>query len=280
MSAEAAVREVALAGARALARRGRFAEAEGLLDDAWRDAEPSAACLDLRARIHAQQGQLESADACWERAQRLAPGEPAYAAGRRRIARLRSGSRRPGRVTGAVVCVVVLLAGGAVAVRATTAHDAAPRAVVTRPAPSATPPDVLATLDPHVPGTHVRRTHDELAVTFTHGLFGKDAVFARGARPVLGRLGARLRPYADRIVITVIGYTDDRPMTDGGPYASNLELGAARAGAVREVLRRAAGMPTSRIAVSSLGGVDGPAARTAAIRISAAEGVRDDVATG
>lgn len=272
MTTELAVREVALDGARALARKGHYAEAEELLGDAWRDAEPSAACLDLLARIHAQQGRLESADEFWARAQRLAPGEPAYAAGRARIARLRSGSRRPGRVAG-LVCVVVLLAGGTVAGWAVGGgEEGRPPAVhpAPRPAASATASDdVLAALNLNVDGATVRRTRGELAVTFTRPLFGRRAAFAPGARTVLKRIGTRLRPYGDRVVITVIGYTDDRPMTRGGPYASNLELGEARAGAVREVLRDAAAMPTSRIAVSSLGGVTGPSARTATLRISA-----------
>lgn len=276
MTETLAVREVALAEARTLARHGRYTEAEELLDEAWRDAEPSAAYLDLLARIHAQQGHLERADECWERAQRLAPGEPAYAAGRRRIARLRSGSRKPGRVTGAVVCAVVLLSGGVVAGLVSGAGPEGRSApVTTHPAQPPTPtasPDVLAALRPDVPGTRVRRDRDELTVSFTHDLFRKDAAFSPSGRAVLGRIGSRLRPYADRIVITVIGYTDSRPMTRRGPYASNLELGEARAGAVREVLRHAAGMPTSRISVSSLGGVMSPRARTAVLRISVAPG--------
>lgn len=267
MTAEVAVREVALAGARALARQGHHAEAEELLGDAWRDAEPSAACLDLLARIHAQQGRLESADSYWARAQLLAPGELAYAAGRARIARLRSGSRRPGRVTGVVVCVVVLLAGGVVIGRV-LGGPGEPRPVTVRPTAVATP-DVLAGLDAEVPGTRVRRDHDELEVTFTRSLFRTDASFSPSGRRVLGRLGTRLRPYADRLVVTVIGYTDARPMRGGGPYASNLELGTARAAAVRELLRRTSGLPTSRIPVSSLGGVTGPHAKTATLRISA-----------
>ena len=287
MSAELAVREVALAGARELARRGQFAEAEELLADAWRDGEPSAACLDLLARIHAQQGRLEAADGYWERAQRLAPGEPAYAAGRARIARLRSGSRRPGRGAAVVVGVVVLVAGGVVLGRVLDRTPDAVRTIAARPgpsapssanasaaastAPSSPAPDVLTALNPRVPGTRIHRAPDELAVTFTRDLFGKDAAFTPSGRAVLTRLGARLRPYRDRLVITVIGYTDDRPMTRGGPYASNLELGEARAGAVREVLRRTSGMPTARITVSSLGGVTAPRARTAVLRISPAQ---------
>lgn len=81
-----AAREAALAHARILARNGRYAEAEGLLEDAWRGAERGVPVLDLLARIKAQQGDLSAADRYWAEAERLAPGNREIAAGRRRIA--------------------------------------------------------------------------------------------------------------------------------------------------------------------------------------------------
>ncbi len=44
------------------------------------------AVLDLLARIHAQQGDLDRADQCWAEAERLAPGGAEIVNGRRRIA--------------------------------------------------------------------------------------------------------------------------------------------------------------------------------------------------
>ena len=107
-----AAREVVLARARALARHGRYAEAAGLLDQFPGD-EP--ALLDLRARVHAQQGQLDQADSSWARAQQIAPGTAEYAAGRRRIAaiRARGGRRRfarPACRVGGVLAVALALA--------------------------------------------------------------------------------------------------------------------------------------------------------------------------
>ena len=73
--------QAALAQAAALARAGRLGEAEALLSGL---TSASAAVLDLRAKIKAQQGDLKSAAALWTKAERLAPGNEEYAAAHRR----------------------------------------------------------------------------------------------------------------------------------------------------------------------------------------------------
>ena len=82
--------QAALAQAAALARAGRLGEAEALLSGL---TSASAAVLDLRAKIKAQQGDLKSAAALWTKAERLAPGNVEYTAAHRR-ARRRARPRR------------------------------------------------------------------------------------------------------------------------------------------------------------------------------------------
>ncbi|WP_329384467.1 hypothetical protein [Streptomyces sp. NBC_01716] len=83
------------------------------------------AALNLRAKVHAQLGELPEADACWTRVEALAPDDPDAAAGRRTLAKITAGRRhaRPvvhtGRVAviaGALAATVagVALVGGAV----------------------------------------------------------------------------------------------------------------------------------------------------------------------
>ncbi|MFC9975880.1 OmpA family protein [Spirillospora sp. NPDC127200] len=276
MAALTAVREVALAQARELARRGRLAEAGELLDEAYHDTEPDPAYLDLRARVHAQQGDLARADECWAQAQRLSPENTTYAEGRRRIARMRTGRRLPpilaagaaGLLAGAAA--TALLAGGDGEARAPAAA-----ATTTAPAPASPPPaeDVLAGLDMAMPGVRERRTPGEIAVTFDRGLFGRDTALTREGRAQLDRVADRMRPHAGRLRLTVLGHTDALPLRGGGPYAGNMELAEARAAVVREALRERAAVPTAAITVSALGPAVPPdrgrAARTVSIRISA-----------
>jgi flagellar motor protein MotB len=251
-----ATRQLALAQARALARHGRYAEAEELLDEAWQDAEPGVAVLDLRARIHAQQGRLEQADECWARAQRLAPDDPEIADGRRRIARSRGTRRSSVRVVPAVAAAVALAL--LVDLRLEPARPAAPPPPTAAAALPSTGGDVMATMNLQVPGVRLSRLPGELSISFEEGLFADGAALSPHGRALLETLGRRLRPYASRVEVVVIGHTDDLAVPPGGDYANNVELGGVRAAVVREVLHDAAGIPTARFSVSSMGGTMRP----------------------
>ncbi|MFI6906063.1 hypothetical protein ACIBKY_32705 [Nonomuraea sp. NPDC050394] len=273
-------RELVLAQARALARSGRRAEAAELLEDL--QGEPSVTVLDLLARVYAQQGDLDRADQCWAEAERLAPGGAEIAAGRRRIAAMRPAARRRRLGKGLLATCAVLVTGAVlvllVDIRLETAGPAMPAApltVVTTSPPEK--PDVLARMRLDVPGIRVRRSPGEISIVFKEALFSQGTELTRRGRAVLGDLGRRLRPYATGIEVAVVGHTDRDALLPGGDHVSNADLGLARATYVREILRTTARIPTTRFALSSLGGVmppyrDGARNRTVTLRISGAAG--------
>ncbi|TDB91482.1 hypothetical protein E1264_01430 [Actinomadura sp. KC216] len=282
-----AVREVAVAQARTLARAGRYAEAEELLD-----GEDGPVVLDLKARMYAQQGRLDEADRCWAGVAALSPGDPGAAEGRRRIARIRATAASPRRFvlarsalrlgTASVVLLAFVMLADVWLDRDETEAPVPPP----RPSPvvpsAAGSPDPVAALKLEGPGMHVVRRAGEIEVTFERGLFRRDATLTSRGRAVLKELGEQLRPYAGQVSVTVIGHTDRRAVHPGGGYASNAELGLLRATVVQEVLRSSARIPTARFSVSTLAGLlpphPGEAAsrdprnRTVSVRISAAGG--------
>ncbi|MFD6988000.1 hypothetical protein [Streptomyces sp. NPDC059943] len=71
------------------------------------------AALNLRAKVHAQRGELTEADACWSRVEAIAPDDPDAAAGRRTLAKIAAGRRhaRPVVHTGRVAVIAIALAG-------------------------------------------------------------------------------------------------------------------------------------------------------------------------
>jgi len=89
ISIQALVDQVVLARAADLARAGRYAEAEALLQQELRDRKATPAILDLLARIHAQQGHWREAEAAWTQALQLRPANEMYTAGLRRISQVR-----------------------------------------------------------------------------------------------------------------------------------------------------------------------------------------------
>ncbi|GAA4233541.1 hypothetical protein GCM10022254_36210 [Actinomadura meridiana] len=273
-----AVQEVTIAQARELARAGRYAEAEQLLQE-----EHGPAALDLKARVYAQQGRLNEADRCWAEVAAHSPGHPGATAGRHRIAKILAKAASPRRflitrtvlrlgIAAAIVLAFVMLVD---VWQDRDTPPPPPKAVPSR----STPTNPLATLNLETRGVHVERRTGELAVTFDHELFRRDANLTAQGRALLEDLGERLRPYGDQLTVAVLGHTDRKAVHPGGGYASNAELGLLRATVVREVLRSSARIPTSHFSISTLAALLPPHSgkadarnRTVSLRISTAGG--------
>lgn len=265
--------------AAALAWDGRRGEAEGLL--AALPEPVSAPRLDLLARIRAQEGDLDGAEAYWKQVQdddAMAP-----AAGLRRIAALR---RRPewlrfnlwfGVAVLAVCAVIAVGATGIVLAIAagdsgsepgqvaatssspTAASSPSPTGPATpsaSPTPSATvspaaqPPDVAFRTDAAMFASRGAAQ----VVTFKHGLFAPGgAVLLPGGKLALLGIAQGLSAAGDPLKVLVIGHTDNVTPRGGGPYADNAALGFARAAAAADFLRRHSEFPLSALTTASAG---------------------------
>jgi hypothetical protein len=109
--------QLTVSRAQSAARAGDLDRAAQLLDGL--DAESvTTATLDLRAKVHAQRGELTEADQCWAKVQALAPADPDAAAGRSAVQEIIAGRRRARplvharRVAVALAALGVVSAGG------------------------------------------------------------------------------------------------------------------------------------------------------------------------
>jgi len=246
--AAALLRQTLLARATELARAGRYAEARGLLSEAPEDG----ACLDLLARIHAQQGNLSEAEACWIEAARLAPGRDAYRAELARIASLQNRSAPRSRLLLPGLIVLAIAAVGIalfvpIAKREPNAKIAVSVARPQTTSASDGPPDVRIA----VPGVSLKPDGSALVVAFDEGLFKNGSVLKPKARILLASVGRQLQPHAGRIAVAVIGHTDNWPMPPGRRYRDNAALGLARAAVAVEHLRAIAHLPTSMLSAAA-----------------------------
>ncbi|MFJ6820260.1 hypothetical protein ACIQRJ_07560 [Streptomyces niveus] len=120
--------QLAVSRAHSAARTGDLDLAARLLDELGELDGPgeaggvgratAVAALNLRAKVHAQRGELPEADACWSRVEALAPDDPDAAAGRRTLAKIAAGRRhaRPVVHTGRVAVIAGALAATVVGV--------------------------------------------------------------------------------------------------------------------------------------------------------------------
>ena len=253
----AVLRQLLLARATALARAGRYQAAEELLSAGA--GELGAAALDLLARIRAQQGRYGEAEDLWQQAAQLEPGNPAYAASLRL---LRGMAGRPvwlhGVATlllGGVLLLAVLLVLIAVFSGRGPATDTQTRGRVGAVVEEATakaaagPPTVLL----EDPSVEVRKEGAELVVRFRSGLFSRGARLTPEGREALARVARQLEPHSSRLLIRVVGHTDNTLPPAGYRYRDNAGLGFERARVAAERLRASAKLPNEAIALASRG---------------------------
>ncbi|WP_405796721.1 hypothetical protein [Streptomyces sp. NBC_01506] len=236
-SARALSLQLTVRRAHSAARAGDLDLAAQLLDELGELGEPVEseratvlAALNLRAKVHAQRGELAEADACWSRVEAVAPDDPDAAAGRRTLAKIAAG-RRPARpvvhtgrvvVAAAALAVAALLGGGGwLLVNAGDGGDdgdsdrqssgsvaqsdteserlkerlAALEADDTAEAAEAARRD--STLDAvaerlAMPGVEIRRHAEDVQLVFSTGVFPYDSVIGPRGASALTEIGRRL----------------------------------------------------------------------------------------
>ncbi|MFC4009976.1 hypothetical protein ACFOY2_22295 [Nonomuraea purpurea] len=238
--------------ARSAARAGDLDRAAQLLDELDGSGKDAADVLDLRARLHAQRGELQEADRCWAAVQALAPQDAAAAAGRRTIKRITAGRRRsrplihPGLLGAATAAVMVAaLVGWAVVVP--QAEPGPPPAAAARADRRQAENDALnqrlASLEADrtaaaerqeaaaarrnrevaaiarrlaMPGVSVERRSGSVRVLFKAGLFPHSAEISGRGAGLLRKLGRRIAGLD--VTTTVVGHVVAVPggRTDGG----------------------------------------------------------------
>jgi hypothetical protein len=276
--------QLAVNRARSAARVGDLGEAARLLDELDTTSR-SVVVLDLRARVHAQRGELTEADRCWARVQAMAPDDADAAYGRRTIERIIAGRRlaRPIVTTTRVAvaaagAVLVVLVGGAVWLgSAEHSETAAPmvdsarlQAEIQRvqalqdrlaalDADRAAAADRLArNLDAiakrmEMPGVLVRPSTDHIQLIFETGLFRSGAAITREGAAQLTELGSRLAGMHVRT--TVVGHAVAVP---GGRTSGGSTVALARAQVAAERLASGGKLPLTAFNLASAEQADGP----------------------
>jgi flagellar motor protein MotB len=272
----ALVTEIGLAEAAEHARRGNYSAALAALEKL-----DSPAALDLSAKVHAQQGDLDAADRAWAQVLVLVPDDSEALAGRKLIAEIKAGKRkRPVFIWGAAAAALVaLLVAGAVLslplfeermpVVATQAPPDPLRARLDQlEAASAEAQEkelalraALSTLaaDLEAPGVRVERRAEDVRVVFDDGMFLPDGnSFTPDGRRALEEWAQRLSGKPVRA--TVVGHGVLLP---GGPATGGSTVALSRASAAADVLAEGSGLPLTAFAVTSADQSDAPHADAA-----------------
>jgi len=269
-------RQVALSRATRLAGLGRYSEAEDLIAGLASGNNQVVPALDLMARIRAQQGRYDEAEALWVEAARLDPEEESFRTGLARLVKLR---KRPVRghllflPFSSLLVIIALVVVGFLAMgvirdlrsirdmldSSSAAASSAEQPGVLEPGSEEAGPggttgeeirnlgraQVLAEIaeQSRRQGVTFEQMDGSILVIFDDGVFGGSTTFAPEAAAVLTALGRRLEPFASQISIEVTGHTDDLHVRAGAAYRDNLALGLERAVSAVDYLRANTDLP-------------------------------------
>ncbi|MEO3922270.1 hypothetical protein ABGB07_00085 [Micromonosporaceae bacterium B7E4] len=289
MTAPDLVTDLTLSRAMAAARRGDLDGAAQTLAALDRD-EPAA--LDLLARIRAQQGRWQEADESWAAVQAIDPGHEGAAAGRRAVAAILAGDRRPrpvvppvGLAAAGAVVVVAVAAGTAIVLPSLSASPPAkPVASMAASTPDTAALDaerrraaelqgrlqqieadraaaaqaLAARLDAiargvTLPGVVVKRRPGTVEVYFRKGLFSSDAWLTANGAELLAAVGRRL-PDLD-VAVTVVGHSVPVP---GGRTSGGSGTALTRARVAARELAEAGDLPLTAFTLRSADQSQGP----------------------
>jgi type VI secretion system protein ImpK len=279
------VREARLRSAARFAALGDHAAAVKLLDTAT-TGEPVVAELDLRARIHAQQGRYAEAIETWQRALEIDPDNASASAGIARADAIRKHGERSRRVRlplwigAAAASPVLALAlafaagrygfgyAGVAELRAAQAElasevaslrgllEVATDGTVSRDGSMrngglATGAAIAGLTRASIAGVRIAAEGGAVRIDFDDGLFpsGGTHLNVRAANR-LTAVATLLARVSGDVRITVTGSADARPVVDGARYRDNEALALARAAAAAEFMRENGPLPIGALAVA------------------------------
>jgi flagellar motor protein MotB len=102
-------------------------------------------------------------------------------------------------------------------------------------------------------GMVVTAEGSEKVFVFESGVFASGSKLSREGESMLSKVGRQLAPRAKNISVTVVGCTDNVPVSGKKEYKDNKALGLMRAAAALQVLQSSSGIPTAAFKTVSYG---------------------------
>jgi len=266
------------------ARAGKYNEARALLEGLIADGYKSPEIFDLLAKISAQCGDFDNAKRWWEKALELSPDNETYRAGIERISNIKKFPYGLQNLNiPLIVLMIVLVLLFIVGIDNRKQISRLSKSIETESAHVSTlleRANKFVKLSERYESSSLYRGVEKSLLSATvlydfkksrlsnmdslptvlvyEGLFFKGTMLTFLGEKMLIELGRKLKPYAGKVYIRVVGYTDNIPVREGSWYKDNLDLGMARAYCVARKLSMIADIPLNGFCLETSGEYNSP----------------------
>lgn len=138
-------------------------------------------------------------------------------------------------------------------------EEAVPEPEKAEPVPQEVRPAEVAAVKPAKPaelggkGVVVTAENNERLIVFEEGVFSSGLKLSREGETLLSNVGRQLSQQANKVQVTVVGCTDNQPVSGKAKYKSNEALGLMRATEAERVLRASSGLSADTFKTVSYG---------------------------
>lgn len=255
------------------ASKGDYALAGSYISELLKSDGEIPVLLDLQAKIAAQQGKFKEAEFLWKKCLKTEPDNVSYISALNRVNKLLSSKafRFYGilRLLSVLVIILLLTILFFVFIRErkeirdrlaslSGKHDSTILRIDNGQAPQISKNELLPDINNKisvVKGIHVDKTNDELSVVFENGLFYSGIKIKPDQVSTVLQLAKMLESYAGKIVIKIIGSTDDIPVATG-KFKNNNSLSIARANVIYGLVYENSRIPNEDLEIGSLSEVN------------------------
>lgn len=225
--------------------------------------------LDLQAKIAAQQGNFKEAEFLWKKCLAADPDNTGYIAALNRINKLLTSKafRFYGFIKLLIITAAILLFAILILLfirRQNQINDKLSLLsgkqnltgvrIDSVPVPKIVATELLATINDKVntiKGINTTKTSNELLIVFNSGLFSRGTKIDSLKITPLLQLAKMLESFAGKVVIKIIGSTDDVPIKQG-KFQSNMRLSIERASMIHDLIYKNSRIPNEDLLIGSI----------------------------
>lgn len=255
------------------AYKGDYSLASNYISELIRTNGEIPILLDLLAKINVQQGDFKQAESLWEKCIRTEPLNKKYIEALSRLHKLQKSQIVQHltliKIIGAIAGIMLLLLMFVIVLYSSAENNSKLELLQKQQSEFLKEMDKsnitneilledtflseIANKVEKIDGISILEKKKELVITFDDGLFSKGIKFKVIQKATIQQLIKILKTYSDNTLITILGCSDNIPITVNKQFSSNHDLDLARANFIYNIFYQSSRMLSTNLTIGSFG---------------------------